>query len=197
MTATTTPTDYRYDVFVSYRRSPLMLSWVTGVVDRMTEWASNALGGPDISVFFDTAAITPGDDWPTRLQEGVRDSRALLAIWCPRYFQSAYCVGEFMSFVHRASEYGSGQLVVPITYHDGEHFPDEAKRIQQFDASDFAGTTGGFWNSPRADELDQKLIPLAAELARAVERAPDYDPDFPIRLEDPWPATRPVARGHL
>jgi len=84
---------------------------------------------------------------------------------------------------------------VPVKFHDGIWFPEEAKSVQQLDLSSYAGTTEAFWKSPRAEELDTRLRSFAPTLAGAVGNAPPFDPGWPILTPEPAPPPSiPLAR---
>ena len=186
---------YQYDVFVSYKREPsdnqLITPWLCKVLARIEYWLRQELGGTGVDVFIDTKSIEAGDAWPETIREALLTARCLLPIWSPEYFHSAWCVAEWRSFLmreRRITERGQGtsKLIVPIKVHDGDWFPPEAARVQQFDLSRFAATTEAFWETRRADELDQLLIrEVAPVLARAVREAPAFEADWPVDLGAP------------
>lgn len=186
---------YQYDLFVSYKREPsdrpLITPWLRKVLDRIEYWLRQELGGRGSGIFIDTDGIEAGDDWPDSIREALLTARCLLPIWSPEYFHSNWCMAEWRSFLSReklvTARGGSAcKLIIPITFHDGKWFPPEAARIQQFDLSRFAATTDGFWETRRADELDQLLMTqVAPAIARAVHRAPPFEPDWPVDLGHP------------
>jgi TIR domain len=192
------PGDYAYDVFISYKREPkdeeLLTPWIKEIVKRIRLWLGMSLGGADARMFFDTEVMKPGAPWPFVLQQAVRTSRCLLPIWSPAYFRSPWCVAEWHSFVARERLIGpDASLVVPITVHDGQWFPTEARRVECLDISQYAATTAAFWETRRADELDVLLRAFADDLARVVESAPPYQPDWPVLIEPP--STPPLPRN--
>src|SRR5215472_8740963 len=117
--------DYLYDVFVSYRReghgANLITPWVESVVARLTFWLSQELGGRDARVFFDISTMEVGSPWPDRLRDGILRSRCLVPILSPQYFQSAWCLTEWSSFVARQELVTAicDTLIVPMKFHDG------------------------------------------------------------------------------
>lgn len=193
---------YKYDIFVSYKREPpkkqLITPWLIEVLDRIEYWLRQELGGRHIEVFFDQTSIGVGDEWPDKIRQALLSSRCLLAVWSPEYFRSSWCVSEWKSFLARENIYGTKKrLIVPICFHDGIWFPDEARKVQQLDLAPYAGTTRAFWVSPRADELDQKLQQFAPILARAVAEAPEHKPDWPIEMPEALGTPRDVKMSKL
>jgi hypothetical protein len=186
---------YKYDVFVSYKREPsdnqLVTPWLYKVLGRIEYWLRQELGGRSVDVFLDMKSIEAGDDWPEAIREALLSARCLLPIWSPEYFHSAWCMAEWRSFLSRErliADRGQAacKLIIPIKFHDGEWFPPDAARVQQFDLSRFAATTDGFWETRRADELDQVLInQVAPVLAKAVRQAPPFEAGWPVDLGDP------------
>lgn len=186
---------YKYDLFVSYKREPLdnqlITPWLRKVLDRIEYWLRQELGGRSVDLFIDTKSVEAGDDWPDLIRKALLTARCLMPIWSPEYFHSPWCVAEWRSFLSREkliAERGlqACKLIVPIKFHDGKWFPPEAARIQQFDLSKFAATTDGFWETRRADELDQMLMTQVAPiLAEAVRQAPPFEASWPVELGNP------------
>jgi len=75
---------------------------------------------------------------------------------------------------------GSHGLIAPVRFHDGEHFPPEAQRIQSLDLTSYASALPAFWNSPRSLELEDKIKSLAVSVARILQRAPPFQRDRPV-----------------
>ena len=72
-------------------------------------------------------------------------------------------------------------LTYPIVFADGEHFPEQAKNVQQ--KRDLCR-----WNSPYKAfretrgivELDQEVQTIAQELAKMIQNAPNWNQNWPI-----------------
>jgi hypothetical protein len=176
------PAGYAYDVFFSYKRHGLTLEWTRQVHARLKFWLGLELGGREPSLFVDEDSIETGDRWPDRLKEALKLSRCMVCVWSPSYFQSDWCVSEWKSFLAREKRLGmaSHGLIAPMRFHDGDHFPTEAQSVQWTDVAPYTSTVPAFWNSHRAIELEDKLKALAATLARIVQRAPQFQPDWPV-----------------
>jgi hypothetical protein len=177
--------DYVYDIFVSYKHDrrgrSLITPWLHEVVDRVEMWVGEELGGRAPMVFFDRRSIETGATWPRELRDALASARCLVPVWAPGYFRSRWCVAEWRSFLARQTLVDPRhRLIIPLTYHDGEWFPPEARDTQQLNVSKYAATTNAFWRSTRADELDEILKEFAAEVAGAVLDAPPFDPNWPV-----------------
>jgi hypothetical protein len=193
---------YRYDVFVSYKRESankrLVTPWLREVLDRIEYWLRQEMGGQTVSIFFDEESIEIGSDWPGEIRDALLSAKCLLPVWSPEYFRSRWCIAEWKSFLAREELISSMtqrpcRLTAPIKFHDGTWFPPEAQRVQQLDLSPYAATTQAFWASPRAEELDQRIMRFAPALARVVSGAPPYEVGWPTDLGEP--VARPSGVG--
>jgi hypothetical protein len=84
----------RFDVFISYSSA-----------DR--DWAdqvNNALrdSGQNYSVFFDYQSLRAGDDWESKIQSSLEDSRSLILLWSDHAKGSDWVTRELWSFVATA-----------------------------------------------------------------------------------------------
>ncbi|MBZ5622506.1 MAG: toll/interleukin-1 receptor domain-containing protein [Acidobacteriia bacterium] len=176
------PTDYAYDVFFSYKRHDLTLDWTRGVHSRLKYWMMQAVGGREVETFIDDDSIETGDRWPEKLKEALRLSRCMVCIWSPAYFQSSWCVSEWESFRERERrlKMQSHGLIAPLRFHDGEHFPEEARAVQWTDVAPYTSTVPTFWTSPRAIELEDVLKTFAGQVARMIQNAPQFEEDWPV-----------------
>jgi hypothetical protein len=67
-----------------------------------------------------------------------------------------------------------------LRFHDGEHFPPEARIVEWTDVAEYASTIRAFWDSQKAIELEVKLKSFAHSVATIVNQAPPFNPDWPI-----------------
>jgi TIR domain len=175
------PNDYKYDVFFSYKRHSLTLEWTSAVYKRLQYWLMQELGGREATLFVDEDRIETGDRWPEKLRQALKLSRCMVCVWSPSYFQSSWCVSEWKSFLAREQrlQMESHGLIVPLRFHDGEHFPEEARLVQWTDVAAYTSTVPAFWTSQRAIELEDKLKAFAVSVANVIRRAPQFEPDWP------------------
>ncbi len=175
---------YEYDCFFSYKRDQESDEWHRTVKKKIQHWLQQELGRSDVSIFFDTEEVHSGERWQARVADALRRSKCLVCVWSPPYFQSRWCVSEWMSFVDREKQVGRS-LIVPASYFDGENFPAVAKTVQTLDFSPFASTMPGFWLTSLAVDFEtQRLRPFAHHMAQAIQNAPPYDDGFPIHFAD-------------
>jgi hypothetical protein len=141
-----------------------------------------AVGGREVRMFIDEESIETGDHWPEKLKEALGLSRCMVCVWSPAYFHSSWCVSEWRSFRERERRLNmqSHGLIAPLRFHDGEHFPDEARDVQWTDVAPYTSTAPAFWASPRAIDLDDVLKVFAIRVATMIRDAPRFDPDWPV-----------------
>lgn len=180
------PDDYKYDVFFSYNRHNLTLDWTREVSQRLKLWLSEELGGRPAEVFVDESSIEIGNKWPDSIKYAVTRSRCMVCVWTPSYFRSSWCVSEWKSFLEREKllKMTPHGLIAPLKFHDGDHFPPEAKNVQWEDVAPYAATVPAFWSSAKAIELEGKLKSFAHSVAEMIQSAPPFRPDWPI-VESP------------
>src|SRR5215831_11674216 len=114
------PTDYTYDVFVSYTRDHPVGTWVTERFLRdFVGYLGEELGRRPL-VFFDQHEISAGEDWERKLESGLKTSRVLVAVCSARYFlDSRYCRMEWYSFGEvTTSESKVHRPRVPLRFND-------------------------------------------------------------------------------
>jgi len=176
--------DYEWDIFFSYKRHPESMDWTRRVAEKLRYWVSQELSR-EVQMFVDEADIAVGQKWPDRLQDALRKSRCMICVWSPMYFQSDWCYSEWRSFREREKLLAlqAHDLIAPLKYHDGEHFPAEAKIVQWTDVSSLNTTSSAFWATARAVELEDLLKTFAVSVARIVRDAPAYRDDWPIVQE--------------
>ena len=192
------PTDYEHDVFISYKRSYLIHSWLTRFfLPHFEGWLeeellklhephhvaakeivpSDALQTEvNVRIFFDNRIIEPGDDWPSELTRAVKGSKTLVAICSPSYFHSRWCRSEWQSFLDRQSLLGIYGLMIPVRYHDSEPF---LAGMSWSDFSDYTFQASDFYQSAQAVRFEQLIKDLARVVAQAISGAPTFNPQWP------------------
>jgi len=130
----------------------------------------------------DEDCIEVGDRWPDRLKDGVRLSKCMVAVWSPLYFQSSWCVSEWASFRERERrlKMQSHGLIAPMRFHDGEHFPEDARSVQWLDVAQYTSTVPAFLTSARAMDLEDLLKGFAEQIAHTIRGAPPFQADWPV-----------------
>ncbi len=186
---------YEWDVFLSYRRIPLIHEWVDETFKELFgRWLAEKLGDDHAKIFFGDDAIRCGDRWPERLTQALRRSKCLVAIWNQSYFQSDWCWREWYSFSERSKKaaLGPAGLALPVLWSGGsEHIPEDARTVQWADFRAFARS--GLKGTVRHLPFEDKIVDFAEQVARVVALAPDYQDDWPI-AEPPAEFKQPRPR---
>lgn len=180
--------DYKYDVFFSYKRQELTLHWTREVIARLKFWLTEELNRK-AEVFVDELSVDVGQKWPDELKRALAHSRCMVCLWSPSYFQSPWCVSEWKTFLEREKiiKLEAHGLIAPLRFHDGEHFPPEARAVQWVDVTDYTSTIRAFWDSQKAIELETILKSFAHSVANVVRQAPPFSKDWPIVESDGMP----------
>jgi hypothetical protein len=177
--------EYEYDAFFSYKRDPLSNEWHEKVMSRLKHWIKLELNKQEIKIFFDTEDIKTGEKWKRKIADSLKKSKCLIAILSPAYFNSQWCLSEWKTFINREKDF-SLELIVPARYHDGNHFPQEAKDIQSEDFSEYSSTMAAFWETKDAHEFEkEKLKAFAKDAAKKIDNAPPYDDNFLVITAGP------------
>ena len=74
-----------YDAFISYSHADL--EWVTAFVKRLRQ-KKNADGSDNQKIFFDVDSILVGENWIKKLETAIQESRFVIPIYSPDYFES-------------------------------------------------------------------------------------------------------------
>jgi len=103
---------YAYDLFLSY--SSRNGEWVRQFYDDLL--ADMKRFTTEVSVFLDTARLSPGYIWEEKMLDDARDSAILLPILSPTFFESEYCRAELDAFLESHGLPASGQRsrVMPV-----------------------------------------------------------------------------------
>jgi hypothetical protein len=183
--------DYRYDVFLSYRRASPTLDWVKDhFYPLLRAWLPEELPH-DPRIFIDVNDIGVGSSWPSQLGEALRSSRCLVAIWSAQYFRSAWCVAEWRSMIAReralasAASGGGSPLIFAVRFSDGDWYPQEAKNTQQFDMSQWSNLTPDFRDAVEYAPFIEAVRDACRKLAKNILDAPAWRPDWPIETPEP------------
>jgi hypothetical protein len=176
------PTDYEFDVFISYCRLKQWPLWLQKYFLPVFEhWLSSELGR-DARVFVDLE-MKSGVSWPTTVGQKLARSAVLVPLWTRNYFASEWCTEEFSHMLmreencnYRTNERPDG-LIVPAIIHDGSDFPWEIGHINHVDlcaCSNIIMVPDG----KTAEMLSERLRDWMPSVRCAIENAPPYDPNW-------------------
>ena len=100
---TSMETPGRYDLFISYAHTDDTGGTITALVDEIKA-RQQRIDGQPMRIFFDREGIRDMDDWEMRILTALRQSRVMIAMLSPAYFESEYCRKEWAWFVDRETE---------------------------------------------------------------------------------------------
>jgi hypothetical protein len=128
-----------------------------------------AITAEPLDVFLDSSALEWGDDWLNKVDQALASIAFFIPVVTPRYFQSLQCRRELQTFVHRATELGIRELVLPVVYidvpvlHDADPSDEAVKTVKTYQWED--------WREVRFEERESKVyrVRVAALAQRLVE----------------------------
>jgi TIR domain len=183
---------YQYDVFVSYRRQNPVRGWVQEQFHPLlTQWLAESM--PEEPSIFIDEGIETGETWPDTLRHALKTSRLLVPVLSPPYFRSRWCRAELDTMLAREQELGMRTphnrdgLILPIRFHDGEHFPAHMRQMQPEDFTPWAFGAPYFADSAHNIGFVEAVKQLAVRLAARLPHVPAWDPAWPVRLPEPTP----------
>jgi hypothetical protein len=174
---------YRYDVFVSYTwRVPRAQQWVRHVLHPpLCDFLALHAKIPPERVFLDEREVRPGMEVETNVHDALRDSRVLLAVLSPQYFESGWCLTEFHTMLARQKATGK-RVIYPLAVWDGNWYADEAKALAPLDYNSWGTLERGM----RRKRWNDAVHALAKELEPLIHGCPAHDPSWAVTvLDDP------------
>ena len=177
---TVSSSEYEFDVFVSYRRHGEWPAWIHEHFRPVFEHYLGEDLGRDPRVFFDTR-LESGDQWPNHLAKALGRSAVLVPLWSKTYFNSPWCVTECALMFRREEICGyranrDDVLVLPASIHDGDDFPEYARKVQFVKLNDYANVRLNR-NGQTAEAMVDLIKAWTPRVATSVKRAPgDCDP---------------------
>lgn len=174
---------YQYDVFISYKNQPGLVTWVKDHFQPLLQtWLDNELPQPAV-IFRDKVSIEAGDEWSTAIKDALACSKVVIAVLTPQYFTSKWCIAEWQSLEkrERRSAATKNKLLIPVKYSNGPHFPAFATSRQFTPATDFLDVNGTVIppQSSEAAALETKVKQLAKLIADRLAFAPKHKA-FPV-----------------
>jgi hypothetical protein len=175
---------YRYDAFISYRKTSIGKYWVSEYFEPCLRHELGELLGREARIFFDVNDITIGDEWARTLNDALARSAVLVPVLSGTYFGSEWCVREFVTIHNRQALCNANRvsdplvMIVPILVRDGDHLPETVKGLQYMKLHDYYTSCESFRASPDYRKFEAHVSSLANHLHRAIQRVPDPDPSW-------------------
>jgi len=174
---------YQHDIFISYRRNPETLSWLTEHFVPLLKLRVEQELNREPEVYVDEQ-VEVGASWPLDLGVALGCSRTLIALWSGNFLASVWCTAELSHMLGREREADLRTLakphgvVIPAFIHDGEKFPPDLAHIKPFKIQKCFNVRMAR-NSQRAEELDAALAEQAPAIAACIENAPQWRQKWP------------------
>ena len=180
---------YEHDVFISYSRRAPIFDWVHNHFYPRLEERLGCEMKREPKSFIDTQQET-GVRWPLNIQNALKKSGILVAVWSPHFFRSEWCMAEWESMLKREGILGMGSvenprgLVYAVLFSDGQHFPPTAKDTYHKDLSKWGFAQKHFEKTAEYLEFQRAIEEIARELEVQTRNTPAYQSDWPI-VENP------------
>lgn len=188
---------YAFDVFISYSRFGSAPKWLMNhFYPKFRDCLADQIA-PAPRIFLDKK-MPRGVDWPAELRKALRESKILLAVLTPPYFDSPWCRAELHSMFAREEMLGLAGLdqpqglIYPVLYSDSDNFPPEAANLRRswWDFKALATPEPVFQQSRDWHDFHQKVTELASDLVQLLKQVPEWRADWPL-IEPPDPVLRP------
>jgi hypothetical protein len=169
---------YPYDVFISYR-------WITPDKEWVREQLYPALDEAGLEVLLDVEDHVPGRDVMLEMERSKRESRRVLCVISPEYFEEGRMVGFESLMARRADPEGRYSTLIPLIVRETE-LPEWMR-----------GLIPIIWTDPRdhAREWKKLLLTLGAPNLKVQPPAPvQAEPQNPSGVISPGPDARRAGR---
>jgi hypothetical protein len=174
--------EYKFDVFLSYRRWKEWPEWVIESFFPIFEhWLGEELGR-DPLIFVDQQ-IESGTSWPLELASALSRSKVLVPLLSRQYFTSNWCKQELAHMFAREKTTGfrtvsnTRGLILPAHLHDGDHYPEAVKQISAVQLQDCSYITIAK-KSETAARLEYKIRQWVPDISAAIGFAPPREENW-------------------
>src|SRR6266446_2486578 len=185
--------NYDYDVFLSYKKSPLKKMWVKDIFfDLFSDCLEDSIGRKP-KIFLDESDLDGARDWSVDLKNNLAHSKCMVSIWSSVYFNvSEGWLCELVAMAYRQQKIGwftianPNTLIIPVYYNKLDQIlefvrniqlADLIKKIQGYDFSNYNSVGEEFKRTARYLEMQDIIRDrLAPRVARIINAAPSWDP---------------------
>lgn len=171
---------YTHDIFLSVKSDAIFGEWISTIFFPLFETYVRqdiiaACKRAPTEIFYYRESLKVGDPWPDDLRQGIQNSRVAVALCSPEYFYSEWCLTEFHSFWERGKS-KQARVLLPVSIHDGEAFPDDIRENLQFESfSEFVTVGEGFKTTKRYSDFQDLLKVFSKRVAELVCKAPPFE----------------------
>src|SRR5215213_2440942 len=117
------PTDYAYDIFISYPHEEKHRMWVNDIFLEQFSFFLNQAMPVEPKIYVDREWNTPGITWSLMIKNALARSKVLIPIWSPTYFRQPWCRAECAIMHYREEQlqfrnlHNPHGLILPIKLH--------------------------------------------------------------------------------
>ena len=105
---------------------------VTAFVEHLRREHERLFPIDPLKIFFDVWGIRDGDDWERRIYKGLKQSKVMLAVLSPAYFNSPWCRREFDEFATlQFKKLYPGETLSSIYIHEDPRFESQTDDARQ------------------------------------------------------------------
>jgi hypothetical protein len=187
------------DAFLSYTRidDEFYGGGITSLRKFLELGVQVVTGNRDFQIFQDKEGIELGQNWQKRLDQAIANTKFLIPILTPLFFQSRWCRDELTKFIAHEKSQGRDDLILPIYYFEAAVLerPDLLKDdslaavINARQKYDWRQLSLLPINDP---QIRPAVIELAGKISEALSRTLSVSPVSPSRG-----ATRGSALEHV
>lgn len=186
-----------FDLFVSYGHADDRDGSITALVEHIRREHEQFVPTEPMKIFFDIWGIRDGDDWQHRIYNGLIESKAMLAVLSPAYFNNPWCRREYDTFVqHQLKKRYPGEPIQAIyiqSHPDFDSTSDHPQRVWFEDLKRRQFTDAKPWwpdgqQALQRDVVSERLTALRQTIwnrvcdAKAIQHSPsnlrDFNPNF-------------------
>jgi hypothetical protein len=180
--------DYEFDVFLSVKWDKVFGEWLEQIfIPLFGSYIRNDIIAEckrlPAKMFYYKKSLAPGDPWPDDLRKAIKQSRLAVALCSPEYFYSKWCLTEFHSFLERGKT-NNARVLVPVSIHDLEPFPEEAQNLQTVNFTDFVIVGNGFKETKKYSDFQDELKKFSKRVAQLICKVPTFQ-EWPIVEKNP------------
>ena len=179
---------YKYDIFISYRRSNETLKWLNDHFIPLLKFRVGMELENEPSIFLDEQ-LEVGGTWPLTLGDALSNSKIIIPLWSKNYINSQWCITEISHMLEREkitgcrSKHNHYGIIIPIVIHDGENIPVVLQVIQKLEIQECFNVRM-HQNSPKAEKLDELLMSIAPDVAKAITDVPPWQKSWGIKVKN-------------
>lgn len=176
--------DYKYDLYISYKRGGVLNEWVESFIYNLTSWLEVEMIEPP-QIFLNIQDVDSMSSVNSAIDYSIKHSKLLIALLTPAYFASDFCIREWLFFEKREKQSMNAQpLILPILLRGGDLLPDHIKRRQLLNASESLMSFTALKRSGTSKGEYDLLQLVSQSITKMLENAPPFDPNWDSEISE-------------